>query len=124
LEKVFDASRANNKNYGLNFGAKFDEYIENKIDTGDLIFYYRNPPRYSLIYLKSLLKPSSIKANNFNHLAMALRTNNTLMLVEINHGIVSFMKYDELLRDSSIEAIKLRLKTEQKRIQKTECKNF
>ena len=113
FKNKLDNTRHNTKFYGLDWGARTDEIIEEKIDTGDLVFYYKEK---SLV--KILLKKFSFgyykdkdKSNNYNNIALAIRSQSNLFLVEAINGSPLFTKYEELLADQSIEAVKIRLKS-------------
>ena len=99
LERMIDNTRQGTKNYGLDWGAKTDELIENRLNTGDIIFFYRKRSKFSIF---------KNTYNIYNSMAMVLKFPSQTFLVEINNGKYNFIKYDELLKDGGVDSVMIR----------------
>lgn len=103
-----DKTRIDSKYYGLDWGSRTDEIIEEKLDTGDLVFYSREDGIFNIILNKLGLRKES--KGSYNHIGMIIRLQFSLYIVEVYNNKNILIKYEDLLSNQTIESIKIRKK--------------
>ena len=104
-----DKTRPTNESYGLNWGYRADNAIEQSINTGDIAFFDYRCDKW--LYPSDVVKCYSNKLRNkeeFSNCGFFFKTPLALFVVFSNFGRLTIMPYNEFLNRPYIVRIKWR----------------